>query len=461
MSTFSQPSPLDYVPQQPQEPPAAGTGTLASLMASYALTLEESARDGVRSALPVDDRPAFDMALLVQRVRGEGEAEHRRSELLRMELEKLEIRDAAKVKHAEAKHAALTDEAAYEAAASSFAADVLGSDSLGDIEIPPALVENYLDRNSMARLYGPSGSKKSFAVLDLAACVASGIEWHGNATHRAKTLYIVAEGATGILKRVRAWESLNGMKMETRFYPKAVQIADEDSMRQLVAFSKLGGYEFIVFDTQARCTVGIDENDNTRMGEIVAALDILKQKTGACVLLVHHSGTEGGRGRGATAVLGAMDAEFEVVCKQRGLFVDVLTKKRKDGREMGALSIEMEERFVTTPRGSESSLGAKPGLSSADPFAAAAAPRVTELQAFALETLAKHDTASNSIIREGMGIEYAERGKVSEYMKALLDKDCVEKVGTGQWRISEAGKRVLNVRGLISQGHQEELGEDD
>src|SRR3546814_723605 len=47
------------------------------------------------------------------------------------------------------------------------------------------------------------------------------------------------------------------------------------------------------------------------MGEIVGALDILKQETGACVHLVHHSGAgDSKRARGATAFDGAVDAEF-------------------------------------------------------------------------------------------------------------------------------------------------------
>src|SRR3546814_14928117 len=61
----------------------------------------------------------------------------------------------------------------------------------------------------------------------------------------------------------------------------------------------------------ARCTQGVEENDNTEMGEIVGALDILKQETGACVHLVHHSGAgDSKRARGATAFDGAVDAEF-------------------------------------------------------------------------------------------------------------------------------------------------------
>lgn len=464
-SPFAQPAPytddVADIPGQRQAPADGLASNRISYLASYALTLTDSGREAVRNSIAETDLPAYDLALSIQQMRGEGEVADRRRRMLDDEVEKLEVREEARQKHAQAKAEALTNEDAYAAAAARFQARVMGSAALDGIEIPPALVENYLDRNSMARLYGPSGSKKSFAVLDMAACVASGREWHGNATHKAKTLYIVAEGATGILKRVRAWEQAHGQRMEVDFFPEAVQIADEGSMRELVAFAKIGGYEFVIFDTQARCTVGIDENDNSKMGEIVAALDILKQKTGACVLLVHHSGNEGGRGRGATAVLGAMDAEFEVVCKNRGMIVDVLTRKRKDGREMGGLAIEMDELHVTTPRGTETSLTAKPGVALSDDAAAVAAPKVSELMAWTLKCLNEYETATPGLLREDMGIDYKERGKVAQYLKSLKDKGCVETVGTGQWRITETGKRVLNVRGLASQGHQEALCDDE
>ena len=61
----------------------------------------------------------------------------------------------------------------------------------------------------------------------------------------------------------------------------------------------------IVIDTQARVTVGADENSALDMGELVAAADRLRQATGACVLFVHHEARAGENMRGSTALEGA------------------------------------------------------------------------------------------------------------------------------------------------------------
>jgi hypothetical protein len=69
----------------------------------------------------------------------------------------------------------------------------------------------------------------------------------------------------------------------------------------------------LVVDTLARNFGGGDENSNRDMSLFVAVLDDLKSRYGCSVLLVHHSGHgDAGRGRGASALKGAVDAEFGV-----------------------------------------------------------------------------------------------------------------------------------------------------
>jgi hypothetical protein len=94
----------------------------------------------------------------------------------------------------------------------------------------------------------------------------------------------------------------------------------------------------IVIDTQARVTVGIEENSNTEMGRVVQRMEELRMASGACVLLVHHSGNDGDRGRGATAVKGALQTELGVERKGKGLCdttITLKTGKQKDDEELG------------------------------------------------------------------------------------------------------------------------------
>lgn len=382
------------------------------------------------------------------------------SDALAFEVDRMARQERAREIFAERKRAAMADETAYAACAAEFASGVLSTDRLSEIEIPDPLIDGYLDRKSTARVFGPSGSMKSFAVLDMAACVAGGIDWHGHPTHAAKVLYVVAEGASGLLRRVRAWEAAYGLKMAVDFYPRAVQISDVQEMHRLMAFSKLGGYGFVIFDTQARCMVGVEENDNTRLGEMIAVLDILKEKTGACVMLVHHSGVEGGRARGGTSVLGALEGEFEVKRKSGTDSIEFITRKRKDGAPSTSLRLEAEERFVQTSRGTETSLAIKPGIAGVDSVTLAAMPKLNDNQKATLLQLSKYADASASMIAVDLGFTAKERNRADQYLKGLADKGLVVKTGQ-RWKITDKGHAALNVLGLRSQGRDEYLGDDE
>lgn len=296
----------------------------------------------MRAQLTPDLHAAFDLALSVQELAGDGSAtEKDRRVSLRTEeaVEKARAARSAAAVIAAEEHAALTG--ASDADADAFGA-VLDSMALDDLEEAEILIDGFLVKESVVRLYGPPKSYKSFVMLDMAACVGAGMKWAGNDTTPAKVLYVVAEGVRGIKRRVRAWEAQNKRTMVgVHFYPKAVQLGDRKEVRSLIAFSKRGGYEFIILDTQARCSVGMEENSASEMGLVVAALDVLKEVTGACVALVHHSGAAGGRARGSTAILGALDAEFEVEADKRNMSVKMRTRAQKDLAEARDVELDL------------------------------------------------------------------------------------------------------------------------
>lgn len=208
-------------------------------------------------------------------------------------------------------------------------ARMIDRDAMTNMVPPEPLIKDFLDRKTMARLNGASNAGKSFVALDMAGCVSQGIPWHGQPVKRGKVIYLVAEGLAGIRKRVHAWEQHNGQKMENvLFFPGAVQVNDSEWSVFVQACRQVGA-DFIVLDTQARITAGIEENSNSDMGEVVKRIDALKDATGACVMLVHHTGHEGQRARGASAMIGAMDHEF-VVDKSADNVVRLKTTKQKD-----------------------------------------------------------------------------------------------------------------------------------
>lgn len=196
------------------------------------------------------------------------------------------------------------------------ASRLLTAAQLRDQPAPAALIDGLLTLDSASWLIARSGSYKSFVALDWAGHVAAGRVWMGREVACGPVVYVVAEGVGGMGPRIRAWEARNGEMCAGRdgvhFVPFPVQAAREDHWAALVAVCERLSPALVILDTQARITVGLDENDNSQMGRFVEAVERLRRACGACVLVVHHIGRNGQDARGASAIDGAQDAELRL-----------------------------------------------------------------------------------------------------------------------------------------------------
>lgn len=211
-------------------------------------------------------------------------------------------------------------------------AEMLGPEELIAQRPPRHLVRGLLTLDSESWLIGEPGSKKSFVALDIAAHVALGMPWQGRKVTQAPVVLIVAEGAGGIGKRVDAWGRTYGeglTKEVFRVLPRPVQARDTVAWAVLVRACERIKAGLVVIDTQARVTVGLEENSATDMGVYVDAARAIRGATGACVLTVHHTGRRGGDARGSSAIDGAQDTELKVK-PVRQAYAQILTEKQKD-----------------------------------------------------------------------------------------------------------------------------------
>lgn len=210
-------------------------------------------------------------------------------------------------------------------------AEMLDTDQLDGIPELEPLIQDFLMLDSMAQIVGKSGKGKSFVSIDMACHVGTGLAWHGHDVAKGEVVYLVAEGARGIKKRVRAWEQHYGRKATgVRFLPRPIQAEDPEWLTLIEACRRIGP-EMVIIDTQARVTVGIEENSAKEMGSFVHRAEALRAATGACVVLIHHAGHQGEEGRGSTAVKGALQTQLSVTKTDR--IVTVSTAKQKDDTE--------------------------------------------------------------------------------------------------------------------------------
>lgn len=199
-------------------------------------------------------------------------------------------------------------------------------------------VEGVLSNNGMSVMYGPSGSGKSFVVLDLAVAVASGQKWYGHACDKGVVIYLAAEGAEGVKNRIAALKKEGRLPEDTRlvYVPCCIDILDKKQVAALVATveaSMAGIHEpvrLIILDTLSRCMSGANENAPEDMTAVISAAGHIRKVTGAHVLFVHHCGKNIAAGsRGHSSLRAATDTEIEIQ-RDAGEIGQILCRKAKD-----------------------------------------------------------------------------------------------------------------------------------
>lgn len=226
------------------------------------------------------------------------------------------------------------------------AAALLSRDALKRLPDPEPLIDDVLDRGTVALLYGKWASGKSFIAQDWAACVATGKGWQGRPVETARVLYVAAEGAFGMKGRLEAWEAGWHRRIPDDalvIYPRPVNLTNSADTRDLAELIEWGGFGFIVVDTLARCMVGADENSAKDCGEVVDALNRLRENTPngrGVVLGVHHTGKDGKTFRGSSVFEAGADTVYAVNVNSNGIHLE--REKRKDGPPTGLHHLQLD-----------------------------------------------------------------------------------------------------------------------
>jgi hypothetical protein len=218
---------------------------------------------------------------------------------------------------------------------------LLDSEQLANIPPPEPLIDGYLFRDSLAWIGGKPGHCKSFAAAEMACRIATGTPWYRHATKQAKVLYLIAEGVPGFGQRIATWEAYNGLSTKgwATFLPVPVQFLKDVDVLALAMLLDKRRPDLVFFDTQARVTVGMKENDSTDMGIFVDKLSELRRMYGACLLQVHHEPRNSENLRGSIAMEGAADSVFRTF--KEGNQVSFETTKQKDIEEPDPFDLQL------------------------------------------------------------------------------------------------------------------------
>ena len=217
-------------------------------------------------------------------------------------------------------------------------------DDIMTMQPPKFLVDGFLQENSLAMIWGHSGSYKSFVALDFALCIATGKDFHGSRVSPGTVLYVAAEGSSGFKNRTTAWYEHYQKKIDN-FYliPMALDINEERTIDDLLMDVSMYRLQpkLLIIDTLARCSAGSEENSATEMSKIINNLDKFREATGATCMIVHHSGKSGSQYRGSSAIYAAMDTSIQVA--KDDLFCTLTSDKMKDCEPFEQMQFEMQK----------------------------------------------------------------------------------------------------------------------
>jgi putative DNA primase/helicase len=218
---------------------------------------------------------------------------------------------------------------------------------------PDWLIEGYLLRDSLAGMYGTSGTGKSFMALDIGLSIASGHTWHDKEIlDGGPVLYICGEGKAGVARRCAAWCHDRDVDIKTVQFAlthHAVHFLDSsqlaDLTQKITALQGETGQKFsaVIIDTLNRNYGSGDENKTSDMTQFVSGMDKIRKIINGVVLVIHHTGVmDDSRARGSGALKASLDTELEVTRRCETDPIRLLCRKLKDGELAAPQSFELK-----------------------------------------------------------------------------------------------------------------------
>jgi AAA domain len=194
-----------------------------------------------------------------------------------------------------------------------------------DVEFNPNeewRVEGVLPVRGFGLIYGKPRSFKSFNAIDIALHVVLGSAWAGKLVEKGRVVYIAAEGAAGMPKRIEAYRRRHKVpRGDFALISAAPNLgAAEGDLPALIEAIRSSGIkpDVAVVDTASK-SIGAAEENSTGMAAFVGNAEKLAQAFDCLVLGVHHVGLGEDaqkRPRGWSGLGGALDVQ--ILCERSG-----------------------------------------------------------------------------------------------------------------------------------------------
>lgn len=211
---------------------------------------------------------------------------------------------------------------------------------------------------SLNFVYGSPGCLKSFLIADLSMCVVTGKPWLESVQSQQTQLiptkmrikpFPVLQGRVtwidqdnGGNRTANRFEALGkaygaSPTANLEYYSMPQPLLDASKTGHIIDLIALtSGSKMIVIDNLATISGGRDENSSEMMG-VMSNLRLLSERTGAVVIIIHHSrketsykGKQGDNLRGFSGIRGAIDTGLYVGREPASDSVTITAEKARD-----------------------------------------------------------------------------------------------------------------------------------
>jgi hypothetical protein len=232
---------------------------------------------------------------------------------------------------------------------------VLRNASFALSDLPPIewIVGEMISAGSVSMFYGEPGSKKTYALLSMAICVAMGKPWLGQDVKPCKVLIVDEESGERRLA-LRLGLALRGEFGDENTPIEFVSLAgfkldDKEDRKELQLLIEATGAGLVIIDALADVMDG-DENSKQDTQPVFTALRKLAEATNAAIIIIHHSNKAGGY-RGSSAIKGALDLMVKITSEDGSDWITFKSEKTRDGEAVQFMAVAKwtESQFYLTP----------------------------------------------------------------------------------------------------------------
>jgi len=208
------------------------------------------------------------------------------------------------------------------------------------------VVDGFLDRRGVAMMPGSSGSGKTFLVLEIGMCIATGQDFWNMPVKKGLVIYQAGEGKEGVTKRLDGWMLDRGVEpsgeLPFRMLPKKVNLfVDDKDTDDLIAECRAWAEYYgepvrlVVIDTFNKAITGANENAGQDMSRVLSRLERISETLDCAVLVPMHKSKQGDM-RGHTSLTGDVSNVINVtkleITDQNGRAIRTASlDKNKDG----------------------------------------------------------------------------------------------------------------------------------